>query len=154
VASFATGVKLVAQNSFGWDGVKDDRGRKLLQDVGGVGREYNKDLWVSHTIDRIIPSNKHYPLDFVFVDDWRFPNEWEYIKKNGLYSVYAIRLHAPNREMLLGKPTYNDVSEVSLDSFDKFNSVIDNTVEMVELKLKLVSLFNEIEKIENNFGGK
>jgi hypothetical protein len=42
---FAKGVKRTAKDCFGWDGKKDRKGRKLLQDIGLVGRAYNENLW-------------------------------------------------------------------------------------------------------------
>jgi len=53
----------IARDYYGWDGLRDDRGRKLLQDIGTIGREYNKDVWVNYakaTIADVI--NKNYMI--------------------------------------------------------------------------------------------
>ena len=50
--AYADSIKDIAK-SIGWNGIKDEKGRKLLQDIGRVGREYNKDTWINFTIDKI-----------------------------------------------------------------------------------------------------
>jgi hypothetical protein len=37
-------IKEIARTGFGWDGQKDARGRRLLQEIGTVGRNYAPDL--------------------------------------------------------------------------------------------------------------
>ena len=37
---FATMVKDIAKRYFWWDGVKDEKGRRLLQEIGRTGRNY------------------------------------------------------------------------------------------------------------------
>jgi hypothetical protein len=66
--------------TMGWDGKKDARGRKLLQDIGTAGREYRRDCWVRH-----LP---HYP---VIVDDVRYINEAAAIRAVGGIIVRVVR---------------------------------------------------------------
>jgi len=114
---FAYGVKAAA-TFMGWDGEKDARGRKLLQDVGKVGRAYDRNMWVSSSFIRI-EEQVGYPFDAVFIDDWRFKNEYEYaIESEKLYKVIPIRLDAEDRESLKGTPEYDDISETELDKFE------------------------------------
>lgn len=113
---FATGVKRIA-GLMGWRGIKDSRGRSLLQGIGSVGRAYDEDIWVRDTIEGTIEAQEKYPFDVVLVDDWRFPNEAEYIKKNSpLYQVITIRIESPSREILKDTKEYLDASETSLPS--------------------------------------
>jgi hypothetical protein len=94
ITPLAFPIKCIATKYMGWDGKKDEKGRKLLQVIGtGCGRIYNPDCWVSYLVDKYIPSLPVYPLDFVIIDDWRFPNERDYIKNNPLYEVYTIKLY-------------------------------------------------------------
>jgi hypothetical protein len=122
---FARGVKMVAK-SMGWNGIKDDAGRKLLQGIGNVGRDYDEDVWV-----RLVHSSQYECKedDFVIIDDWRFPNEYKFVKD---FCVATIRLYAPNREILKGTEYYNDVSETSLNDF-RFDFVVNNTGNIKEL---------------------
>lgn len=121
---FAFGVKTAAAESFGWDGVKDQRGRRLLQGVGGIGREYDENIWVSQVFDRAIESGYNY----IICDDWRFPNELKYLKGIEDILVVTIRIDAPNREILKNTPEYFDISETSLPKVgDIYDHTIDNT---------------------------
>ena len=113
----AKDVKATAE-FMGWRGVKDAAGRKLLQNIGSAGREYDKNLWVQSVFYRIDES-VGYPYDVVFIDDFRFMNEFEYVRDNMLlYKPVPIRVIAPDREMLVGTPEYNDPSETELDNQD------------------------------------
>jgi hypothetical protein len=115
IHSFAFGVKDTAKRAFGWDGKKDDRGRNLLIDIGKTGRDYNTNIWVKKMLDRFY--GMEYYSDVMLVDDWRFPNEGQYIEVNEpAFSVIKVRIESPEREALKGKESYNDVSETSLPS--------------------------------------
>jgi len=127
IAPIATGVKLTAQNSFGWDNVKDGKGRKLLQNIGQAGREYNENIWVELMFEHLLPADKRFPFDLILVDDWRFPNEYDFISNRSMYRVYRARILAPEREILKDSIAYNDISETSLDDYQKFEFVLDNT---------------------------
>lgn len=109
ISSFAGELKEVAVK-MGWDGKKDDRGRKLLQDLGKVGREYDINIWAKKLIEYVL-----FDYDLIIIPDWRFPNEYQYVW-NYFDRVYRIRLEAPSRESLKGTDRYNDVSEISLPS--------------------------------------
>lgn len=81
IQSFASPVREIAL-AMGWDGVKDEKGRKLLVAVGMAGRAYGADTWIKQ-------------LDFTkrcVIDDVRFPNEVEAIRKAGGVVIY-IRHH-------------------------------------------------------------
>jgi hypothetical protein len=144
--NFAYGVKSTAKESFGWNGVKDKKGRQLLQNVGNTGREYDLDIWAKQTVQRILDNPCLY--DFVFIDDWRFPNESNFLAKalGDLYLVKTLYVSAPDREILKGTPAYEDVSETSLDSFgkDDFDFHIENSGSLDELKNKLKEVLESI----------
>lgn len=145
-AHFATWVKQTAY-AIGWDGVKDDAGRKLLQDIGKVGRDYDQNTWAKLTMNNIM-DKPNFPYDVVVIDDWRFPNELSYIVDNEpLYKTIKIRIESKDREILSGSDLYNDVSETSLDgsAFDYviYNSIHDSNV----LEVRLMEILKiEIEK--------
>ena len=144
---FAAGVKATAR-FMGWDGNKDQKGRRLLQRIGQSGREYDENLWVKSSF-QIIENSDSYPYDVVFIDDWRFPNEISFIQKNELlYKTIAIRVEAPDREILVGTPEYDEVSEVSLDDYKNFNFYLNNRKECtVPLEVQLRHILNSV--IEN-----
>lgn len=77
--SFASTLKNFCMQA-GWDGKKDEPGRKLLQEVGMAFRMYKPNTWVDLISDYIEP-NERYAFP-----DVRFMNEREYItnKRNGI----------------------------------------------------------------------
>ena len=82
--SFATPVKHVAKR-FGWDGEKDEKGRRLLQLIGTeIGRWYDPDIWVKEMARKILDvedTNKYYmDQTMIVIDDVRFNNEAKLIK--------------------------------------------------------------------------
>ena len=113
--SFSSPLKFIAQAYMGWDKEKDEKGRKLLQDIGKVGREYNPNIWVTHLLTQLDRKfgnkNQVFPTNVVIVDDWRFPNEYAYLKSNPLLDVITVRVHG--RGGLEGDVAL-DVSENSL----------------------------------------
>ncbi len=103
IIPFAYPLKKVAED-LGWDGVKDERGRKLLQQVGTeVGRAYDPELWVTKwaetlgDITRFVPdevksifSQDGGPV-VVIADDVRFQNEADFIRHNAGMLIHITR---------------------------------------------------------------
>lgn len=156
---FANPIKYISKAYFGWDGEKDDRGRKLLQDIGKVGREYNDNLWVTHLLTQMDRANKErgglFPTYFWIVDDWRFENEAETLRKNPMIDVVTIRVFG--RETTLNGERANDVSEVSLPEaeFEDLGSgvlqqyydiSVENSGDFGELGFKADLILAEIRK--------
>lgn len=88
--AFAEPLKYIAKSWFNWNGEKDEKGRKLLQDLGSVGRAYNKDVWVKHAEKFIearilMAKNSKYHVDEVKIvwQDVRFENEVKMIRDLG-----------------------------------------------------------------------
>jgi len=74
IVSFAEPLKELARDFFGWDGQKDERGRRLLQQLGtDVGRSWDPEFWVKKwtaKAEQWMKRGSH-----VIVDDVRFQNE-------------------------------------------------------------------------------
>lgn len=113
---FADPIKYIAEAYFGWNGQKDDKGRKLLQQIGAVGREYNENIWVTHFLAQLDKRAGMFPKNFAIIGDWRFPNELAYLQKNPLLDIVTIRVFG--RGGLDGE-TASDVSENSLPEISK-----------------------------------
>ena len=92
VRPFASAVKSIAVDHFGWDGVKDERGRRLLQVLGtDAGRAYDPDIWVRKWADTKPFSWAEYiPSGVLIADDVRFQNEADAIRELG---GFIIRVH-------------------------------------------------------------
>ena len=82
--AFADEVKRIARVCFGWDGVKDEKGRRLLQFIGTeCGRAYNPDIWVEKVKKKIVEDLGRSSVEHVvIIDDVRFDNEAQYIRDN------------------------------------------------------------------------
>lgn len=82
----------------GWDGKKDDRGRRLLQRLGtDVVREcIDPDYWVmrwKHSVDRAL----HWGSDLVvLVDDVRFNNEAAGVK---VFGGLIVEVYTPDQDL-------------------------------------------------------
>lgn len=156
---FADPLKYIAKAYMGWDGKKDDKGRKLLQEQGRIGREYDQDIWVKHFMNQLDKQAGILPFNFALVHDWRFPNELAYLKKNPLIDVVTIRVFG--RGGLNGE-TASDVSENSLpeasvehlesSTYEEFEPmlyydfIINNNVGIEQLNEKLDQVLASIEK--------
>jgi dephospho-CoA kinase len=82
ILSFADPVKQIAYSSFGWDGVKDEKGRRLLQIIGTeCGRAYDKDIWVKKMRELIAVTVGQ--NDIIAIDDCRFDNEPQLVRELG-----------------------------------------------------------------------
>lgn len=82
--------------SMGWDGKKDDRGRKLLQNMGTeVGRAYNPFMWANAWTMRMIGKNE---TACIICDDVRYEEElWMMILSSYIMGAkfHAVRLDVP-----------------------------------------------------------
>lgn len=148
--AFAGPLKYMAKAFMGWDGEKDAAGRKLLQEIGRVGREYDIDIWVKHLLNQMDKKSGTLPFNFVIVDDWRFPNELAFLQKNIIFDTYVIRVAGRNLDM--PGNTASDVSENSLPgiadglydkcinntgSYEDLEKVVDSIVEQLQSKFIL-----------------
>ena len=155
--AFAKPIKEIAYSIFHWDGNKDDKGRRLLQVIGTeAGREYNENIWVEYLENNELSSL--FPNNFVFVDDWRFPNEKYYFEKNYLFDLTTIRIE--NDRDKLPQNTSTHVSEISLpsaeienlvynkDSYYNFSVFNNGTIEEFYKKLDNVVSYLSTKVIE------
>ncbi len=89
--SLADPIKEVARAGFEWDGRKDVRGRRLLQELGTAGRNYDPELWLRR-FDQRIAARGPRP---VVVDDLRLRREVEHVRRLGFRLLRVVRPGAP-----------------------------------------------------------
>lgn len=155
--SLATPIKKMAVEQFGWDGVKDEKGRRLLQVLGtDAGRAYNENIWVDKLLDKVTSDLE--PPSFVFVDDWRFPNERDFFLDNPMFDVTTVYLRRPgfDVEVVAESSLTGHQSESSLpmisdedDSRYTFSVLNDGTIEDLYGKLERVSAYLREKIIED-----
>lgn len=109
VFSFAGYLKEIAKE-LGWKGEKDKKGRRLLQHLGDVGREYMPNIWIKALHDEILyqlMDDKYYgDISIYSIDDVRFDNECDFIHSNG-----GIIINLEHNNINLDKSLDNHISE-------------------------------------------
>ena len=131
--SFAAEIKEIA-SFFQWNGKKDIRGRKLLQDIGKIGRDYNPHIWLDIVESLIqgmeIADEECNTNTVVTLDDLRFTNEATMLKKYGAIIIKIVRegYNGDGTETEQGIP----------DSFVDY--VIENSGTIKELQNKVLSV--------------
>lgn len=122
--------------------------RRLLQQEGTEnGRDkYGADIWIRYLSEWIYVLQKSGITDFV-ITDCRFLNEINWIKQsNG--SVIRVNLHDySNIQSNQSKEATNHVSETELDSYDKWDLILDNKINDSNVKKELEY---KIEEFLNN----
>lgn len=114
--AFADHLKKIAKK-VGWDGKKDVKGRRLLQVLGEVVRDYNEQYWVDQVLATIQKKAREGYTDFV-ITDMRFPNEVAWLREVG---GVAVRVYSEDE-------ITNDLhkSETALDNYDGFFARIES----------------------------
>jgi dephospho-CoA kinase len=153
LAPLAQPIKDEAGDFFGWDGQKDERGRKLLQDIGDAAINYDKYAFAKKVEDRVL--NGVFMPYFVFIDDWRYPAEKEYFDKNFLYEITTIRIE---RSQTINGSVAQHRSENSLPvaEFEHLNKdTSDSTYDFVVYNNgSLEDLFKKLDSIVSYFDTK
>ena len=75
--AFADPIKEIAYKYHNWNGIKDEKGRQLLIEIGKTGRKVNLHIWTEEVIEKI---QKQKP-EVVIISDWRFKHEYEKMKE-------------------------------------------------------------------------
>ena len=136
--AFGDYVKFVCEKYIGWNGVKDNAGRQIIQHWGtDVIRNENYDFWA------LILSQLHFVLrnhyDYFITPDTRFLNEIDEQKIAFGNKVITIRVVRPNYISKLTEEQKNHISETALDNYKNFDCIIvnDGTLEDLEKKVEI-----------------
>lgn len=120
--AFADYLRFIMVNYLGWDGLKNNVGRTMLQHIGtGVCRKYDKKFFSSKLCELLILFRDEF--DFAVITDLRFPDELDDISM--IFDVTTIRIDRPGYENHLNGYQNNHISETSMDNFD-FSVTITN----------------------------
>lgn len=128
-------VKSVAKEDFGWDGIKNERGRALLQLIGDGGRQYNPNIWINHFLEFL--NNFKESDTLVLIPDVRYKNEViklvEWGNENKI-QVFKVRVERPNYTNKLTEEQRKNSSETDLDNcgFWDFKVINDSTLENLD----------------------
>lgn len=143
IAGFADGVKQVAREAFGWNGVKDEKGRRLLQVVGTeAGREYDNNIWANKAYRDNVTNAEIIPNILIF-DDWRFPNEASvWTGKPEIGEVYKIRVFRD--EEIISDHLSEKSLPVSNIVPDYYDYRFDNNCEENQILAKVREMLEEL----------
>lgn len=125
----------------GWDGKKDEKGRKLLQEISWPIKHYHGvDIYAKWCYEQALG------LDYLIVDDCRMMAEVDYFKKllseNTIDDLKIIRIVRPNYTSSLTPEQLKDVSETELDNYN-FDYYVINDETPEELGLKMLDIIKK-----------
>lgn len=116
VTHYADLLKYICKNYFGWDGNKDENGRRMLQYVGtDVIRKQNPTLWVDFVAMILTYFCENW--DYVIIPDCRFPDEITNMANKG-FDVIHLRVVRYNFDTTLTEEQQNHPSETALDDVE------------------------------------
>lgn len=150
--AFADEVKSIAF-SLGWDGVKDLKGRELLQQLGAWGRYYATNFWVQKVnrliLKSILTFENSVQNKIFCITDVRYPNEIEKVQDffkdwHKDFKVYKIRIER-NTANHLTKEQQNDSSETALDSYNDWDKVFLNDKDLKNLDAEVVAWLKTLD---------
>ena len=106
-------LKFMCKQLFAWDGVKDERGRTLLQYVGtDVVRAQQPDFWAEY-IANVLKMFDH-NWEYAMIPDCRFPNEIDLLREYG-FDVVHMMIDRPGFDNGLTEEQKAHPSETALD---------------------------------------
>ena len=143
ITHYADLLKYICKTFFNWDGVKDDKGRTLLQYVAtDIVRAKEPNYWVNFLIGifKLFESE----WDYVLIADVRFPNEISALKDSG-FNVSVVKIVRSNFNDGLTEAQRNHKSELSVDKIHP-DILINNKSTLEALKTE-VSKIAQLEQI-------
>lgn len=137
--ALATPIKQIAKAGFGWDGAKDARGRRLLQEVGTVGRNYAADLWLDRFAERLAAEAPPRAV----IDDLRLAREAEYLERLGFACVLVTRPAELIPPVEGGLDTTGHETETEMEGVD-VHAMLDNAGSFEDLHARLDRLVADL----------
>jgi hypothetical protein len=146
IVHYADYLKFICEKYFGWNGIKDETGRQLLQQFGtNIIRQRNSKFWVNIICELSDVLQEEY--DYILVPDCRFPDEVETPKKDYDFNVISIHVARYENGKLfdngLTEEQKNHISETSLNTFI-FDYYVYNNSNLAILKENLRKIANKI----------
>lgn len=155
IMHYADPVKWILKDFYGWNGVKDEAGRTLLQSLGtDKVRAHQPNYWTGVVVGFLAAIEPCGDFDVAIVPDARFENEVE-ITMDNLKPSYCIRIERKNSN---GTPWVNPLftqeqlehpSETSLDDY-VFDYIVHNDEGLDTLKESAHAILIDLGVIEEN----
>lgn len=140
IIHYADQLKYICGQYFGWDGVKDESGRSILQFVGtDMARAKDPHIWVKYVAQFLRIFGSLY--DFVIIPDCRFPNEIDWL--NGEYDSVSVNVLRPYHNNGLTEEQRFHPSETSMKNYD-FTHTVVNDAGLRELDAKAKEMADDM----------
>ena len=131
--AFADRLKDLARY-FGWNGKKDELGRRLLQDLGMAARRYNRNFWINQALTEMREVSENWVEIPRVWTDIRFDNEADLVRSRGGIIIRIVRPSLKNSD--------DHESELNQLSIDADTTVVnDGTTE--DLKNTILRILND-----------
>ena len=131
IAHNADSVKRLAKDYFGWDGIKDFKGRQLLINLSNLGYEYDEFFWEKKNIINEVSRT------ICVIPDFRFHKTFEYFKKEG-DDIVTVHITRPNFENGLDEKLKKDKSEQGFKDFIFDFEVVNNSLDDLKYAAKKI----------------
>ncbi len=143
IISFGHYIKDYAKRITGWDGNEETKPRDFLQQLGIelIKNNIDSKLFINRILEDIEVFSYFY--DIIVVNDARLLDEINSLKSKYKDSI-CIRVIRDNIDNKLTTDQKNHVTEVDLDNYDKFDYVVNNTVIIDDLKIKVENILKEV----------
>ena len=143
IAHIADEVKHIAKAEYGWNGIKDEKGRSLLQKIGDGERQKNPNIWIDKFIENLkaLYVDRDNLLSYdaaVIVSDVRYKNEVielvNFAHEKDIKCI-TIRVERPDHKSHLTEEQLKNSSEVDLDNWGiwDFKIINDDTIDSLDL---------------------
>lgn len=140
--ALAAPIKEIARTGFEWDGRKDARGRRLLQEIGTVGRNYAPDIWLDHFAARLAADAPERAV----IDDLRLAREAEFLRRLGFVCVLVTRPPEAIPTVAGGAGAAGHETETEIEGVGA-DAEIDNSATFAALYERLDRLVAEMEAV-------
>jgi len=140
--ALAAPIKEIARTGFGWDGRKDARGRRLLQEIGTVGRNYAPDIWLDRFAARLAADAPERAV----IDDLRLAREAEFLRRLGFVCVLVTRPSEAIPAIDGGAGTAGHETETEIEGVGA-DAEIDNSGTFAALYERLDRLVAKMEAV-------
>jgi hypothetical protein len=141
ITEYSKYIKLMAKEMVNWDGKRETKPRKFLQDMGTLMRQRNgEDVFIKRMQEDIKIYNIYY--DNIIISDARLDNELSLMKDkyDNCYTIHLVSNHKND----LNTSEKNHITETELDNYPDFDYVIDSS-DLDELNKKIINILEVIK---------
>lgn len=147
IAHYADLLKYICKTFFGWNGEKDEEGRRLLQRIGtDVIRDKEPNFWVSFIAQVLLMFKNEW--DITIIPDTRFPNEIEFMRL--IFDTFTVRVNRLNYQSPLTEEQQNHPSETALDGY-QFDYYIDSESGLDKLEKEVKKMYEYMKLKDGDF---